>query len=269
LSKEDAAHIIEEHLINYREQVKSGIDAWSVPESDSGVWFGVALAGNLIWAATCLLSPAAGAAIIAMSFAGAALGSGVAQKLFEEPKVADIKPLLQKQVSAFVDQMNREIGDLTDYVYAYFSLRDKLSPAGGWLDADRRIKERREIAWNLIFDRGVAPWGNSTAIIDNTVREIQAIWSRFEHLFEFQVMNVYRTTLRYTGQRLREKVLELYYQAVVQSGVAQRSPAVKVTARWIGLREYEVFSFPPPAEGETGAEVLVPTGVSALPVQLR
>lgn len=269
LTKEDTADIIGLHLIDYREQVKSGIQAWTAPSSDSGVWFGVALAGNLIWAATCLLNPVAGAAIKAMSFAGAIIGSGTAQKLFEPPEVADIKPLLVNQVSTYVDALKNEIGELTDMVYAHLAVLDGVSPAAGWLDADRMIRPRREVAWKLLFDDKVAPWGNSTAIIDNTVRDIEAIWARFKPLFEAVVMTVYGRTLRYKGKQLEDKVLELYYQASVESGVARRSPAVKLTTEWIELREYEIYRFPPPRPGVRGATVSVPTGGRAIPVEVR
>lgn len=54
----------------------------SVPESLPYWW--IALAGNLAWAATSLF-PGAQAAVVAVSFAGAAVGSGAVQRATETP----------------------------------------------------------------------------------------------------------------------------------------------------------------------------------------
>ncbi len=270
LTKEDVANIIGLHIIDYREQVKSGIDGWSIPEEkQSSVWFLIALGGNLVWAATCFVNPMAGAVIKAMSVGGAIIGSGTMEKVFKnEAKPTDIRPLLVKQVSAYVDSLKQNISDETDSIYAYFRLRDRMSPASGWMDADQKIHERREIAWRQIFDNKVAPWGNSTAIITNTTNEVGAIWEKFKPSFDFIVLSIHGYP-RYKGKDLEDKVLEVYYAALITSGVADRSPAVKTRTQYEqDLREYKVYEFPSPGPGMTGAKVKAPTGNVAIPVEL-
>jgi hypothetical protein len=271
LTKEDIANIVNIHLIDYREQVKTGIDNWSPPEeSNSTAWFLVALGGNLVWAATCLVNPMASAVIIAMSFGGAAVGSGTLEKLFAGEKVPKdvLKPLLTTQVSAYVDRLKNNLTNLVDRSFAYFRLRHKMLSTAGWLDAGKKLQERREVVWNSIFDGKVAPWGDSTAIITNTTKEVEAIWKQFKSLYEFRIMNIYGTALRYEGEKLREEVLKIYYESLVKSGVAERSPAVKVSKVWEGFTEFKAYEFPPPAPEMTGATVRVPTGRRAIPVEL-
>jgi hypothetical protein len=137
------------------------------------------------------------------------------------------------------------------------------------MDANQKISERREIAWNQIFEGKVAPWGNSTAIITNTSNEIDAIWKKFKPSFDFIVLSIYGYP-RYKGEALKSKVLEVYYAALVNSGVADRSPAVKISTRYeADLREYQVYEFPAPEPGMTGAKVRVPTGNVAIPVNIE
>lgn len=70
----------------WQEQVDNAItDAEYPVEPESKIFFWIALGGNLLWAATCLVNPAAGLAIGVMSFAGAFIGSGGIQKVAGEP----------------------------------------------------------------------------------------------------------------------------------------------------------------------------------------
>jgi hypothetical protein len=93
----------------WQQQVDNAItDADYVPvESESKLYWWIALGGNLLWAATCLVNPEAalaGVLIKGMSFAGAAIGSGGIQAMGDlgppEPKnPEDAKAMLRKKVA--------------------------------------------------------------------------------------------------------------------------------------------------------------------------
>jgi hypothetical protein len=68
VSVEDAASIVNTHIIDYRGMVLQGVNSFSPPDEQSSTWFLLALGGNLVWASTCLAGPLATAAVIAMSF---------------------------------------------------------------------------------------------------------------------------------------------------------------------------------------------------------
>jgi hypothetical protein len=266
LSKEDVANIVGLHLIDYREQVSKGILSFNPPEKESSsAWFMIALAGNLVWAATSFVNPAAALAIRAMSLAGSVIGTGTVEKaLNNEVKAPDLKPLLLSQVSSYVDQMKTNMDPLVDGIYSYFL-------GSGMGDPDKNITARRQKAWEMIFDKSVAPWDNSTAIIKNTTDDVTAIWNRFKSLFDFVILSIYGYP-RYKGEELNSKVQELYYIATVQSGVADRSVAVKKTnvwkeelGKWV---EYKAYEFPSQQKGMTGWVVREPTGKTAIPIEV-
>ena len=70
------------------------------PEDSSRVFWYIALGGNLLWAGTCLINPAA-AGITIMSFSGAAIGSGSIEQLWKNPpeQPADAKALATGWIS--------------------------------------------------------------------------------------------------------------------------------------------------------------------------
>ncbi len=274
LTKENIANMISLHIIDYREQVKSGIRNWSPPkEESSGVWFLVALAGNMAWAATSFLNPAAAIVIRAISLAGSVIGSGTMEKVLrDEAKTTDIKPMVINQVSAYVDKLKSNINDIVDGVHALLRIRHKLNPVSGWLDADRKVMKRRQLAWRFIFDDSVAPWNNSTAIINNTTDDVAAIYKRFDTLYKAIVLSIYSYP-RYKGEKLKEEVETIYYRAFVESGVADRSVAVKKSKAWVvsprSTYEVKQYEFPAPSPGMTGARVSVPTGREAFDIEVE
>jgi hypothetical protein len=71
-------------LNSWQEQVDSAITDVPFPaDSESGVYWYLALAGNLVWAGTCFLNPVVAAErtlIAVLSFSGAAYGSGAARQ---------------------------------------------------------------------------------------------------------------------------------------------------------------------------------------------
>nr|WP_320192948.1 DUF4157 domain-containing protein [uncultured Desulfobacter sp.] len=270
VSKENVAAIVNAHLIDYREQVKSGVRGWSAPkEKQSDVWFCIALAGNLVWAATSFVNPMASGAIKAMSMIGAAIGSGTLEKAMKgEAKVAAIKPKLIKQVSTYVDNLKRDITSIVNKIYAYYENRDLESSNAGWMDANQKTQERREAAWKIIFDNQVAPWGSSTAIITNTTNDITIIWSHFERLYKLTILSIYGYP-RYSGRELMREIDKIFYISIVQSGVADRSIAVKKSTAIKNDWEYKVYEFPPPQKDMDGAKVNIPTGRRIIPIELK
>ena len=92
---------IQIHLIGWIEKVDEAInDAEEPPEKRSMLWWGISLAGNLIWAATSL-NGIGQTAKVAMSFVGAAIGTGVAEKArdaFSTEKGR--KDVLKKRIAA-------------------------------------------------------------------------------------------------------------------------------------------------------------------------
>lgn len=112
-----------EDIVRLRERLRpigiQFLDEWfsastaatnSVPEPNipgsQGYWF-IALAGNLLWAATSLLDPELTIPIRIMSFVGAAVGSGTLQQLLgEEPGAPAGRPLLVTRLAKVRDAMN-------------------------------------------------------------------------------------------------------------------------------------------------------------------
>jgi hypothetical protein len=106
---QDINLLIPSLLNSWQQQVDSAItDVPNPAEPESKVYWYVALAGNLIWAGTCFLNPAAaGEAVLIkiLSFAGAAYGSGTLQQVspgssFPAPSdVNGAREMLRKQVA--------------------------------------------------------------------------------------------------------------------------------------------------------------------------
>ena len=269
LSKENIANIVTHHLSTYREQVREGIDQWKTPKDDSSVlWFLVALGGNLVWAASSFVNPVAATVIRVMSMVGSILGAGTLEKVMEDKaEPDDIKDDLKDGVSRFIDKMVRELNPQVDSLYALFKLLHQLSPKSGWLDANKKIYRRREIVWNNLFGGKVAPWGNSTAIVTRTKKDVQAIWESYKLLWDLEIAELWSSRPRYKGEILKRKSQSIYYKAIVNSGVADRSPAVKISKQIIGDYEYKIYEFPPPKPEYTGATIRKPTGMKVIPIE--
>ena len=135
------------------------------PESKRNFW--VALAGNLLWAATSLVAPECLFAIRIMSFSGAAVGSGI---LSQEPEQA---PSGRETVS----QLLTTTRDLM------------ITTAGPWLDRSvaecisRQVtdrEEQREVLWRNLFK---TPYNESEPIraemsvkVKEALRQFLAQW---------------------------------------------------------------------------------------------
>ena len=76
---------IQIHMLGWVEKVDEAVNSASEPPDHSFAYWVVALAGNLVWAATSLNGLTQTAKVV-MSFAGAAVGSGVIEKSVEAVK---------------------------------------------------------------------------------------------------------------------------------------------------------------------------------------
>ena len=131
------------------------------PESQRNWW--VALCGNLLWAASSLLAPEAVLAIRVMSFAGAAVGSGV---LAQDPETA---PSGRENVSQMLtrtrDLMVQTSGPMLDRAVAECDAKQVA-------DAE----ERRKVLWTQLFK---TPYNESEPIRAEMSGKLKAALSQF------------------------------------------------------------------------------------------
>jgi hypothetical protein len=113
---------IADQLLEYIDlQTQSFLNGWQIqadsaltvaqqpPNDDSKVFWFIALGGNLLWAGTCLVNPAAATSITIMSFAGAAIGSGSVEQVWKNPpeEPADAKALAAGWIAEKRDQLEK------------------------------------------------------------------------------------------------------------------------------------------------------------------
>jgi hypothetical protein len=105
---------IQINLGAWQEQADNAItDARPPAEEESRVYFYVALAGNLVWAATCFLDPAVAAQAVLikiMSVTGATVGSGTVQQVMGDDDTSpdDAKVLIRQMLA-------KKRGDLEEH----------------------------------------------------------------------------------------------------------------------------------------------------------
>lgn len=120
VERQQAADKLSEYV---NEQVQNFLNGWEIhaqsaltvsqmpQDEDSKVYWYIALLGNMIWAGTCLLNPeSAAAAIIIMSFSGAAVGSGSIEQLYKNPpeKPDDAKKLIAGEIAQKRDELETQ-----------------------------------------------------------------------------------------------------------------------------------------------------------------
>jgi hypothetical protein len=90
----------------------------AIPEpedTEASKYWWIALSGNMAWAATSLLAPELRSVVILVSFAGAAVGSGVAQKVaYYSPPFG--RPILITQLAKARDRMEKKLEPLVGEV---------------------------------------------------------------------------------------------------------------------------------------------------------
>jgi hypothetical protein len=219
VAAEDAKVVVDAHLDVWYENVRWGIEKANLSGPDEAVqWFLVALAGNLVWAATCFLDPAAAIAIRLMSFGGAAVGSGIIQQLATENRPIDeFKQMVVKNFGDRYRIMQQDTG-LTKRVDAEFHKR-------GLTDRDdaQQAQKRRQVAWEVMF-KDTVPFMDPAAIEAETKRNVEAIWSEFLSMY-----NSFYTIITpdYIRRNRARYIVGAFYRALVTSGVAGQLSEVK------------------------------------------
>ena len=138
----------------------AGVQEPEDPKAKQNWW--VALAGNLTWAATSLLAPELTGAIRLMSFAGAAVGSGV----LAANAAPSGKGVVGLQLGKARDSMIQKTGSLVQQVAVECGF-----------DMESDIEKQKQRLWKKLLP-GV-PYENSEAIVANMQTRIASGLSQF------------------------------------------------------------------------------------------
>ena len=211
---EDAKTVVDAHLATWYQNARWGIEKANLSGDDEAMkWFLVALAGNLVWAATAFLNPAAAVAIRVMSVAGAAVGSGtLAQMAAEDKPIDHFKSTVVRHLSDRYKEMEGDIG-LTKGVLAAFERAGVMDRGSA-----EQAKERRRVAWQYMFKDTVA-MSDPAAIERETKANIEAIWAHFLPTYKNYFLIITPKVIREDRPRY---ILGAYYRALVTSGVARK-----------------------------------------------
>jgi hypothetical protein len=143
---------IQIHLLGWVEKVDAAMQVASEPpEKNATFYWVIALAGNLLWAATSLEIPSKLAQKL-MSFGGAAVGSGVVEKARDayEAVAADTKDNRKDIVMGEVARLQSELEEKFQAARARWAneLDDaqRLHPSG-----DRFLEDLEAFVWNKMF----------------------------------------------------------------------------------------------------------------------
>ena len=176
---EEATNIIEAQLQKWWVGTRFGAQnaALSVQE-DAFPWFAVALAGNLIWAATVFVPPASAVAIAAMSIGGALLGSGSLEQydkliLDDPPPSESFRDIAVNRLGLYYQSiMNRRTNLATSLMDLFYmnSLTDR--------DDVEQAEKRRQLAWAFMFKSEIG-YNNPVDIENTTKNYIEAVWTEF------------------------------------------------------------------------------------------
>jgi hypothetical protein len=227
IEAEDVAGIIAEQMTQWYGASRNGVGGASLDGDDEGAkWFLVALAGNLVWAATAFVAPEATLAIRLMSVGGATVGSGTLQQLAKQDLPISgfrdtVKDSLGKAYSNIADQ---KVGLTTSlqslYVRAGLTARDDAAQA----------EKRRRAAWKFLF-RDTIGFNNPAQLEAVVKSDIEAIWKDFLPCWKNMFLVI---TPRFIEENRGKYGLVCYYRALVSSGVADRSVGVSKTTLYSG-----------------------------------
>jgi hypothetical protein len=211
---EDAKTIIDAHLGEWYQNARWGIEKASLSGPDEAMkWFLVALGGNLLWAATAFLNPAAAVAIRVMSVAGATIGSGtLAQMAAEDKPIDHFKQVVVKRLSDRYGEMKGDVG-LTTGVLAAFERAGLMDRSSA-----EQAQKRREVAWQYMF-KDTVPMSRPAAIEDQTKANVEAIWAHFLPTYKTYFLVI---TPEYIRKDRPRYILGAYYRALVTSGVVKQ-----------------------------------------------
>jgi hypothetical protein len=211
---EDAKTIVDQHLDTWYQNARWGIEKASLSGDDEAMkWFLVALGGNLLWAATAFLNPAAAVAIRVMSVAGATIGSGTMSQLAAEDKPIDqFKQMVVQRLSDRYKDMQGDVG-LTTGVLGAFEKAGIMDRANA-----TQAQERRKVAWAYMF-KDTVPFKDPAAIEKQTKANVEAIWAHFLPTYKTFFLVI---TPEYIRKDRPRHILGAYYRALVTSGVAKQ-----------------------------------------------
>lgn len=151
-----------------------GMALGAVPEvedPDARKYWGIALAGNLLWALSSAMAPELRIAMIATSIVGAAVGSGVVEKLANEPKSSG-KEIVMRRLDEARNNMESALPGLV--IEALVTIAE--SDVG---DAPAQTK----ILWGIIFP-GIAFEKRFTEMGDVALKEINGALVNFMDQYE-------------------------------------------------------------------------------------
>lgn len=222
IEAEDVAGIIAEQMQMWYAASRFGIQNASLEGDDDGAkWFLIALGGNLVWAATAFVAPEAVIAIRAMSVAGAAVGSGTVERLFDE----DL-PLGDFRTRA-ADSLGTAYRALKENGPALTAALEVLFAKSGLMARDdaKQAEQRRQLAWKFLFSDSLG-YDNPRDLETNAKNDIEAIWRDFLPCWKSLYTII---TPQFISENRPKYTLVCYYRALVSSGVADRSVGVRKT----------------------------------------
>jgi len=222
ITAEDVAGILSEHINAWWEASREGIRSASLTGLDDAArWFLVALGGNLVWASAAFLNPTATIAIRIMSAAGAVIGAGTLQRLFDDNQDQELDHFRRLAVRRLSDTHIRIVSELADPISELREIFfDQLLADRD--DEDQAV-QRRRVAWEFLFPGDIPPYDRG-ALESRARSDIEAIWADF--------LPCYRSlrtiiTPRYILENHARYTLVCYYRALVSSGVAERTRGVR------------------------------------------
>lgn len=222
IASEDVAGIIAEQMQMWYTASRFGIQNAEIKgDDDAEKFFFLALAGNLVWAASTFVAPEAVIAIRLMSVAGATVGSGTIEKLAAED--VPVKDFRSKVTSS----LGRAYRSLLDNRPALTTALQEIYVHNGLTNRNDAVQaeKRRKLAWGYLFRSGIG-YANPTDLENQVKADVEAIWKFF--LLYYRSLHTIITPT-FIRKDMGRYILVSYYRALVASGVADRSIGVKKT----------------------------------------
>jgi len=212
-------------LTSWQQQVDNAItDAPTPMEDESRKYFWIALAGNLLWASTVFLNPAAAGEMVLikmMSGVGATIGSGAWQQVDNDSgPPQDPKLIIRQQVAKARGSLEEYFQKKRhDWAAGFSRLQDWDAPDAAALDAFNQY------LWEQMF-----PWIKyDNDRFDNirleALEKVKATLADFNRQWrEFQRANVWagRAEQRRHGIVFRPRLLITFGGTVISGGAADR-----------------------------------------------
>jgi hypothetical protein len=161
--------------IEWRDAARDALWYASAPaDPDSMTYWGIALAGNLVWAATVFVPNPAGLAVKIMSVAGAAVGSGAVEQLTKDRKpltpAKDPKEIVLEVLNDVKDDMQKGLKQLIESLAAEVAAKNLTDE-----------EAQKAYVWDRIFT--VAYEHRSNALYKPMLQTVNAILAQFNAQF--------------------------------------------------------------------------------------